>query len=553
MLNHYRLTMPMFDAEVEKTLSRQCLDPTLPYYGVTPDFAKGYCEPTMGCGNAALLMTAYYNPDAARYHDPLLLERAAMAMDYTLSMVHEDGSIDLMETNFHDATLNGFALHNLGPAVLVMQRDSEHTPAEEALMEKCLSFVRSSADAMVNLGFHTPNHRWVTSASLAYCWRITGDERCRRKIDDFLAEGVDCDENGEYTERSAGIYNCTCNQTLMIMADQLCMPELRAHVARNLRLAPVYFEPDDTVNTLNSTRQDMGRAPDRRVYYSNYLTAALEDGDGKFAYYADEMLKKTLGQFQYGAGYTGVPQMSLFLLHPEWEERFAQITPVRPETDFERLMPDTGILRKRQGDLTLTLIKDRPLFCRVQAGSHLLTLRYAGSFFGNGQFQPQTLEAMEDGGYRMTMVKRAGYKRPLNPPPASPMWKDMDHSKRETVAVQEYRVTVEVHLENRILTVRTRTEGCDNIPVKLELMLQPGGMLDVGTAEFFTRAGDYIFLRSGETTYTYSDFSRITVRGAFQAHNYGSNMRGAQPGDGGSLTLAMTAFSPSDETVTVQF
>ena len=29
-----------------------------------------------------------------------------------------------------------------------------------------------------------------------------------------------------------------------------------------------------------------------------------------------------------------------------------------------------------------------------------------------------TLKKMEDGFYRMTMVKRAGYKRPLNPPPA---------------------------------------------------------------------------------------------------------------------------------------
>ena len=61
------------------------------------------------------------------------------------------------------------------------------------------------------LGLTLLGHHWlgispsVSSLILnAACyllgWRLLGREDCRAHIDDFLREGIDCDENGEYTE-----------------------------------------------------------------------------------------------------------------------------------------------------------------------------------------------------------------------------------------------------------------------------------------------------------------------------------------------------------------
>lgn len=560
MLNHYLLSTASADKEIENIIKLQCTDPSSPHFGVLPDINKGYTEPAEGCGCAAKLITAYYDPAAARYKDPVLLERAGLAIDFTLSRINGDGSIDLMETNFHDATYNGFAMHNLGPAVLVMQQFSAHTPAEDELYNKCLSFVNSSKKAMIDLGFHTPNHRWVLSAALAYCLKITEDECCREHINKFLAEGIDCDENGEYTERSAGVYNVICNRCLMIMADMLDIPELLQHVTRNLEMSQMYFEPDGTVNTLNSTRQDMGRAPDCREYYGNFLTMALMEKNGEFAYIADQMLKKTLGQFDYcgdfsyvtNNGFSYIPQRSLFLLHPEWNEAFDKITPAKPRNDYEKHFEGSGIVRKRIGNATLTLIKDRPLFCSLQVGSHRINMRFAGSFFGCGQFKAQSLEKY-NGGYRLHMKSTADYKRPFDTPPETSVWAEMNHSLRKNVAVQEFDITFDITLTDRRFTADVKACGCENVPLKYELILEPEGLLDTENVSLFTRAGDYIYLKSGNTAYTYPDGASVCISGAYGAHNYGKNMRNSVFGEETALTLAMTDFSPSGKTITIYF
>ena len=49
------------------------------------------------------------------------------------------------------------------------------------------------------------------------------------------------------------IYSC-----LIVMAEYLDMPELLEHVRRNLNMIEAYFEPDMSVFTGNSTRQDNG-------------------------------------------------------------------------------------------------------------------------------------------------------------------------------------------------------------------------------------------------------------------------------------------------------
>ncbi len=74
------------------------------------------------------------------------------------------------------------------------------------------------------------------------------------------------------------------------------MTELYEYVERNLRMIYKYIEPDMTINTINSTRQDVGTAPDWRIYFSTYLYMALQTGDKEFRWIADRMLEQSESQ-----------------------------------------------------------------------------------------------------------------------------------------------------------------------------------------------------------------------------------------------------------------
>ena len=96
-------------------------------------------------------------------------------------------------------------------------------------------------NAMATLGFHTPNHRWIISSGLALVYHFTKNPKFKETIDKFLMEGIDCDECGEYTERSTGSYNCCCDYSFCVMAEFLEDDSFYDPVRRNLNLMYKYL------------------------------------------------------------------------------------------------------------------------------------------------------------------------------------------------------------------------------------------------------------------------------------------------------------------------
>ena len=532
MLNHYLANVRFMDKCVESSLRLQCLDENSSSYGTFWDVARGYNEPCTGISLTKQFVEAYYTPDSRYYHDDALLRRALLSMRWTNARQHEDGSLDLLETNFHDSAETGFTVHELGPAYKVMKALTRHTPAEDELETEILRYLNGAADAMVNLGFHTPNHRWVISAALAYCWRLLGREDCRAHIDDFLREGIDCDENGEYTERSSGVYNAICDRSLSMMARELDMPELYEHVKRNLRMILTYIEPDNTISTINSRRQDVGKAPDWTMYYSNFLQMALVTGDGDFAWVADRMLE----QLEKRPCAPYCEQFSELILNPGLRARLAEIQPAAPSFNYNRFYEASGVARFREGDFALTIVKERPVFIKFQYKNHAGYVRMAGSFFARGQFAAQSLTQTEDG-YELRFHDRWGYKRPLPEKPETSDWTKMDHTKRESVAMQDFDMTVRIHLCADGMTLDVSGEGCENILTENVIARAHGG--------------DYFF-QKGDSEYIFDDHSGFAVRGGFRSHLAGERLRGTLGVDDDHFFIAMTAFTPYHHSVTLK-
>lgn len=558
MLSHFDYQIKTMNHAVYNALRCQCMDPQSPTYGTIEDLNKGYTSNQSGLSVARQYLEGYYAPQCAYAGNKLLLERAGLGVDYAIRMQNEDGTSDLLETNFHDASQTAFDVMCIGPATLLMRRFMGDSAEEKALFEKLLYYINRCADGLLVGGFHTPNHRWVHSAALAICHELTGRRECEEKMNRFLDEGIDCDEEGEYTERSSGGYNVICDKALIILAQVRGMTEMYDHVARNLRMVEKYFEPDLTINTLNSTRQDVGSAPDWRIYFSSYLYMALATGDEEFRYLADQMLVQSCNQVsleEHDAIYPHLPYfdfMPFWLMDEKMQNTWTEAQTKKPNLDYVKHFVKSGIVRARKGLCSLTLLENRPVFAKLQYAEHSVYLRLAGTFYAQGQFAAQSITETEDG-FRMTYRRRAGYKGQFAEKPPTSVWSEMDHSKRPQVMMQDFVFHVDVKFDGDGATFHVTTEGVEHVLTKFEIMLEPGALYVTDAMEMHGRGGDYIYQKSDRADYRYADHRTLCIGGGCWKNSYGEQMRGALPVDNTSVFVAMTSQTPMDETFTLHF
>ena len=554
MLDHYAFQLKVLDGAVRESLRAQCMDEGSPFYGALEETGQGVTGPHASISLARRLVEGYCVPGGAFRGREDLLDRAALAMEFALRLVHEDGTIDLVTTNFHDASETAFAVQTAAPALMMLREFGCGAPGEARLDALFQRFIERSADGLLAGGFHTPNHRWVHSAALALCWNLTGREALLEKMRAFLAEGVDCDEEGEYTERSSGVYNIVCDRSFILLCEALGTDEYLAFVQRNLAMVEMYFEPDHTVNTLNSSRQDAGTSPDWRIYYGCYLYMALRTGRADFAWIADEMLRQsdyepTLPERRPGS----LCDFLYFLLRaPALLTRMAGIEGEPPAERFSKHFAKSGIVRARRDNLTLTLVKNQPLFAMIKFGAHPIWLRLAGCFYAKGQFEPQSIEPAGDG-WRLRFSVRWGYKGPLPEPQDTSDWRLMDHSKRPDVFMQDFGFEVIARLRDGEASFEVASFGQAGVPVKLELLTEPGGRFETDDLALRARPGDYLYQRCDAASYRYPDRHLIRISGGFGSHLFGENMRGALPGDETHFFVAMTGETPLRRSVKLSF
>lgn len=511
--------------------------------------SEGLDEPNWVAWSYPWLLIGYYSPAFSRYHDSTLLERALALMEELENRLHEDGSLDLLITNFHDPSQVGFTNIYQLFATELLYRFTEHTPLEDRLYETMVRIFRKMGTAMATLGFHTPNHRWVISAGLSVAYRYTKEPLFLEAVNGFLKEGIDCDEYGEYTERSTGCYNNICNRSFSMMA-HLLDPKFLEYPRRNLKLMRSFTEPDLSVNTLNSSRWDQAGAYNLAPYYPFYLICALVYDDREFAYYADTLLEK------YGAdSFIDSILYCFFLLYPELTEKIETMTPKAPDPDASVFLPNSHIARiyKPQNDLTMTVLKTRhPVFFQLNYGSDVLQVRFAGAFFGDphSQFRAKEILPIADG-YRLIAEETAGYRSQFSEAPETSNWRHMDHSKRSIINKQTFRTVIDVHIKEDGASFDVDAGGCENILTKLEFILAPGGKLDTESIAVRPQAGDYLYLKKGNARYFLDGNRYFEIDGGFISHTYGENMRGSAPVSKEKVTLAMTAKTPCQSHVEV--
>lgn len=431
--------------------------------------------PTAGATSGFILSlaSAACAPGSRYYRSPELAEPLRLAAGYMQAAQHEDGTVDYYATNFRSPPDTAFILENMGPACQLLRASPE--PALAAVAEELGRFIVKAADGLAVGGVHTPNHRWVVCSALAWANSLYPNLRYVARIDQWLAETIDIDPDGQYTERSTTVYSPIVDRALLAVARLLGRPELREPVRRNLEMTWYYVHPDGEVVTEASRRQDRAQRATLARYYPAYRALAIADGNGKFAAVARGLQNTSRAQL------TG--DLAAFLTEPEL--RRALPPDAALPTDYERVFTYSGLARIRRGAVSATILAgNATVFTFRKGGVVLEALRWASAFFGKGQFVGEPLEVKGPGRYRLRQELEGPYYQPLSAEQIAhgdhvrmaPNGTLANDSRALRAKSNLCRLTATLDIEERAGKFRLAFDvrGTDGVAVSIELAFREG-------------------------------------------------------------------------------
>ncbi len=507
-------------------------------------------EPNCHIGTMHSAAVLYCCPESRHYRDKSLLPVCNSACEYIISKAHGDGTTDFRATNFF--TPATFELHAVIRAYKVFAKYGGTSPEEEETLDWIEKLLEKLALGCLNGGFHTPNHRWVESAALLGCYNILGWPELKEKAEKYLAEGIDIDEDGEFTERSPGMYNGVNDNALLMMAEEGNLPELYPHVKKNMDLLFDYIEPDGTIFTQNSRRKDKGEGAASgkfypgHSYYHIYLWAGYLFNDKRYLIFAEQIFEDSVYS---GRGIPG--PLWLYMLMPELKEFEPDLSGVEVPTTYSAFYPGSDIYRRRDDFWSYSIIAQNPNFMFFKCGDIQMYLRICASFFAVAQFMPKRLEKT-DTGYKMFFHSHGEYRLPLQHPTSS-VWSEMDHSKRGIVHPCDLDFTVEFTDLPDGVRLHITTSGTEEVPFKLEYVISPNCRVETDDVVTEATAGNQITVKRGEIRLEHPAGPEITIDSAFASHLYHSSMRGSVPQSKDAFTIYSTDDSPIDRTVEIRF
>jgi hypothetical protein len=517
-------TVRRHDESVGRLLERQITDPKHPWCGIFAD-EFGLHHPGSAAGVIDAFITAYLHPRSRFHKDPALPKRAQLAAALLDRVQTPDGNIDLPITNFNSPPDTAFAVRGVSTPALLAKREKQ-----AGLFAMVEPFLRRAGGGLVRGGIHTPNHRWVVCAALAQLYELFRDAGYVRRIDQWLAEGIDIDPEGQYNERSTAGYNAITNSALITVAAKLKRPQLLEPVRKNLENMLYLLHPDYEVVTEISRRQDRNQRGDMGSYWFSLQYMAAHDRDGRFATLARHFAPARAG-------------LSALMEYPE----LLETVPLQPVPDnYRRDFPHNHLVRIRRGPMSATILThDNSRVFTLRNGKAVINaVRFASAFFGKAQFIPAQVD-QTGRSIRLVQNLSGPYFQPFDPPRriSADEW-DTTRPLRRQSEVARLEQSATIAETGRGFSVRIQAHGTNGVPLAIEINLREGGEV-IGVVAAPKVQNGWL-LQSGHATYRVgSDVIRFGP--GTGAHAY-TQVRGAEPKlEGPSVYL--TGFTPFDHTL----
>jgi hypothetical protein len=514
------------DTAARRLIEAQIADPADPRAGSVTD-EHTLNQPWSASGVIETLTASFVHPQSRFHGDRAVLERIRLAARFLERSQGPAGNIDLLISNFNSPPDTAFVVHGVATAAAVARRHGA-----DHIVDLLRPFLVKAGGGIAVGGVHTPNHRWVICSALAQLHELFPEPRYVGRIDEWLAEGIDIDADGQFTERSTLTYNTVINRALLVMAAKLERPDLLEPVRQNLRALRYLLHGDGEVVTEISRRQDQYTRGGIEGYWFPLTYLAVKDGDGQFAAMAREAAEE------------GV-RLPALLEYPVLSEPLPAPAPL--PGDFEKPFPEVGIVRIRRGDLSATLV--------LGGSSRLLTLRHRGavmegvrfatSFFGKAQFIPDRAEK-QGNTYRFRQSLEAPYYQPLPQRITPQTWAATRPTRRQT-EIAHLEQSADITEIPGGFQVRIRAHGTTGVPLAVEIGFRDDGELE-GCRQVPGRPGSFV-LERGMGVYR-AGSGQIRFGPGSVPHEY-VQLRGAEP-KLPARSVYITGFTPFDRTLTFE-
>ena len=543
MREHYSIILRDTERHVERSLKIQNLDRESPYYGA---FAQtdGVYQAKSSIYRVAGMIAAYCNEDTRFYHDGTVFERMQLGLDYIERVQHENGLFDYVTCNFFSAPDTAFCIVKLIPHYRYLSSRDTLTAEEASIRDRIGGIIHRGGRGLLAGGFHTPNHRWAIASVLSMCGRLFGEPDLTQAAFAYLREGIDCNADGEYAEKSAGNYNAVNNDAMLLLAEALDEPAYEEHVIRNLRMMLTYWEPDDSVFTANSTRFDKDRLVYADGYYLEYLSMGVKHGIPEFLAMAnhifDVIREKRIPS----------PEVLMDLMnHPEWIAAECPLSGT-PE-HYRAFYQSSGIARVRRGRYTYTVMRDKSNFLYVHNGTIRLAVKIGGSFCEHRAFRAETMRMDEAGAFHLHQTMRGWYYLPFPEKPDTSDWWKMDNASRPKRLGPDMAIDVAVRETADGLEVELETSGVAGAPWRVELAFS--GIRRISNEHMTMPVhGDEVLVLRDSCFDVTNDTDKMTVGPAFGVHHFTEGKEDSEAKTPGAATVYMTEYTPFHRVITIR-
>ncbi len=551
MKKHYEKILWDCDLWVSQVIHFQVTDPSSEFYGGFRDH-NGLVEPKYAIFQVTNMTASFLNSQSRYYGSKDIYRRITIALDYIKRGQRENGFFDLINCNFYSGADTAFCLDGLLPAYLYVKRLLENeigSPVQMdllvPLMDTMEAILIKGGKAMIGSGFHTPNHRWAIASVLQMLTSITGDESFQKGAEVFMVEFCDCNEDGEYAERSAGGYNLVNNNAMIMLALATGDDSYYEPVKRNLNMMLTYIEPDQSIFTNNSTRQDRGVKVYPVGYYLEYLYMGIIFENETFLKAACSIMNIAEEKQISMEGF-----LIHFMLMPrllEFEYETCGLL-----TDYCSYYKDSGIVRLRRGDYSASILNGSPTFLFFQHGDFSVSMKIGAGFCEHRYFTAQSITSVsETGGFQLKETKTGWYYLPFDEPQDTTDWWKMDHTKRDKLYGPDMIFDIVIEEAENGIDVKIKTEGIDRAPLRVELAFDGGCRLE---SEHFIAEGvkgGGMVAKAGTVTATKGKYA-ITAGPGFGEHNYVAGKFGSQNRSSECFTVYFTDFTCFEHTISLR-
>ena len=546
MEKHYRKMLKDTEELVIHSLKTQILDRESKLYGAFPE-ASGIVQARVSIYRTEPMIVCYLNKDSAYYHSAKIYERILLGLKYIRGVQHENGLFDYITCNFMSAPDTGFCIEKIIPVYTYMKNLKESAGLDEkenVIFEKLGEIIHSGAKGMLEGGFHTPNHRWAIASMLMNCYTLFGDEEFKKAALVYLNEGIDCNEDGEFSEKSAGNYNVVNNDSMIRLSDAFGDDTYEQYALRNLKMMLTYYEPDWSVFTANSTRFDKDRICYPLYYYIEYLRMGIKYDNKDFLGMANRIFEiideKNLPSPEFLIWLMLMPELRTFEYDGVYEM-----------PDFERFYPDSGIARAKNSLCTITAMKGKSNFFYIHNGTMKLEMKVAGSFCEHRAFKAEQMEKVGDGEYHLSQVMHGWYYLPFEEKPETSDWWKMDNTKRKKKMGPDMHIDVWVKEVENGADVRIKTSGVEGAPWRIELAFSGVNFLESDQTAMPLSGSEVIVIKNGFVNVS-NGHDSFEIGPCFGAHHFTEGKEDSEVKNAGCATLYLTDYTGFDHTVQIR-